>query len=426
MDTLSALEQQPRTGRMAKLIPPLDPASVLARIAPDKSRLLPLIGLPSTATIQAWRSSAQCETQTLIARRRELLADDPDDQEAAEIARRLPDATAELNRLERLLADCAERDTVQATRPAECWCLGVGGGGPVPANYHAGEHRTDGHCWCDTSSKPPSAYPPTETRQSRVLILGGLLWFERWCGCTEALRLQEERRNWQQRQTAIEANELKARLEYARTDALRSAGLTDKLRAYTFAEWPNLEPNLEVVDMLADFVAARISWQGKPGLYLHGPAGRGKTSCSAVVVMDWINAATALDESHDGYRNVLDPASAATFIDVQTFLRQIKESFNASPPNTAEVTYPAYRPGLVVLDDFGAEYQTPWVRATLLEVINYRCQRRLPTVFTSNYPLDDLAGRLTLGGAEDVEASRLVGRIREMATAVEIHGDNLR
>jgi DNA replication protein DnaC len=46
---------------------------------------------------------------------------------------------------------------------------------------------------------------------------------------------------------------------------------------------------------------------------------------------------------------------------------------------------------VLILDDYGAHSSTPWAEEKLFQLLNYRFNARLPTVITTNQPLDRLA-----------------------------------
>ena len=354
-----------------------------------------------------------------------LQSDDPDDPEIARLKLAGMDIASEIAQTRALLIRAEYRDEIAGDRPPGCWCLGIGGGGPVPSNYHPGPclRGSGGTCWCHASANPPHTRSALTTRPSTILWINGGLYFERWCSCDEAIRLQEEQRNHNQRELAARANEAQARLDQARALAIKDSGLTDKQRAYRLGDWENTKYNPHTIANADTFIKAG-EVHGCPGLYLSGEPRIGKTALAACIVKAWINACSEMDDHRDGHSLELAPRGRAVFIDVPSFLRRIRSSFNADPPNTEQITACAYQPGLLVLDDFGAEYQTPWVRATLFEIVNYRCQRRLPTVFTSNYSLETLALRLAVD-SESTEVGRLTGRICELAALVPVDGEDL-
>ena len=49
---------------------------------------------------------------------------------------------------------------------------------------------------------------------------------------------------------------------------------------------------------------------------------------------------------------------------------------------------------VLVLDDFGAESETPWANEKLYQILNYRTDLALPTVITTNLKLMDIEPRL--------------------------------
>jgi DNA replication protein DnaC len=49
---------------------------------------------------------------------------------------------------------------------------------------------------------------------------------------------------------------------------------------------------------------------------------------------------------------------------------------------------------LLVLDDLGTQNATPWAEEKLYQIFNFRYVNRLPTVITTNQPLDEIEGRI--------------------------------
>ena len=43
---------------------------------------------------------------------------------------------------------------------------------------------------------------------------------------------------------------------------------------------------------------------------------------------------------------------------------------------------------MLILDDYGAHSSTPWAEEKLFQLLNYRFNARVPTVITTNLPLD--------------------------------------
>ena len=73
--------------------------------------------------------------------------------------------------------------------------------------------------------------------------------------------------------------------------------------------------------------------------------------------------------------------------------------------------------GLVIFDDIGAEKLTDWVSETFYLIINRRYEEMLPTIFTSNLDIAQLAERI---------GDRTVSRIVEMCDIIKLDGKDRR
>ncbi|WP_433941408.1 primosomal protein DnaI [Paenibacillus lautus] len=84
---------------------------------------------------------------------------------------------------------------------------------------------------------------------------------------------------------------------------------------------------------------------------------------------------------------------------------------------------------LLIFDDIGAENLNPWVRDHVLgSILNFR-MNRLPTFYTSNYPLDGLEQHLSFtskDGEELHKGQRLMNRIAPFVDVVHLFGENQR
>ncbi len=152
------------------------------------------------------------------------------------------------------------------------------------------------------------------------------------------------------------------------------------------------------------------------GLIYIGPPGVGKTHLAAAV----------LSEVVERY-NV-----RGKFVDFTALLHQIQSTFdNSSSESKASILSPIVDAELLVLDELGAQKPTEWVRDTLYLIMNTRYTRRLPTIFTTNYRLDNVsANKPAVGGdrvrkqERDLLSTRLsellVSRLYEMAQPVKL------
>lgn len=179
-----------------------------------------------------------------------------------------------------------------------------------------------------------------------------------------------------------------------------------------------------------DFVQADGGFCDSGLLYV-GPPGIGKTHLAAAVLLELIRR----------YR------ARGRFVDFTSLIHQIQATFEpTSEESKRQVLDPVIEAEVLVFDELGAQKPTEWVRDTLYYVINSRYTRRLPTIFTTNYPLERTGppprprGPLPGTDADVVEAVKrrpgapafelleerisamLVSRLYQMAQPLELGG----
>ncbi len=83
------------------------------------------------------------------------------------------------------------------------------------------------------------------------------------------------------------------------------------------------------------------------------------------------------------------------FVVVPDLLDRLRSSYNPQNPQAFDQVFEAVRTApVLVLDDLGAQTGTPWADEKLFQLVNYRYNACLPTVFTTNLTVADLEARL--------------------------------
>ena len=176
--------------------------------------------------------------------------------------------------------------------------------------------------------------------------------------------------------------------EYVKEACLDNIYKTDKNRFKT-------------INYLMDFLDDYESKKECKGLYLHGNFGCGKT---------YLIAAIFNELAKKNYKS--------SIIFWPEFLRQaFNNDFNDKYEYVKSVP-------LLLIDDIGAENLTSWNRDEILCPLD----NKLTTFFTSNLNLKELESHLSnsKNGVDEVKANRIISRIEQLTTDIEMVSKNLR
>ena len=144
-----------------------------------------------------------------------------------------------------------------------------------------------------------------------------------------------------------------------------------------------MQENLDEAYRIAfDFAKLPEGW-----LVFMGETGCGKTHLAAAIV----------NYSYEA-------GKPALFVVVPEFLDHLRSAFSPDSKVSYDRLFESVKAApLLVLDDFGEQSTTPWVREKLYQLINYRYNGRLPTVMTTRLSFDEI-----LGEVDSAISSRLV------------------
>lgn len=113
-------------------------------------------------------------------------------------------------------------------------------------------------------------------------------------------------------------------------------------------------------------------------LILCGASGAGKTHLAAAIANER-----------------LSQGQPAFFVVAPDLLDHLRATYSPNSEVPYDVLLEQVRNApLLILDDLGAQSSTPWAQEKLFQIINHRYNSRLPTVITTNLPMDELDERL--------------------------------
>ena len=179
----------------------------------------------------------------------------------------------------------------------------------------------------------------------------------------------------------------------------------------TFASAEITSNNKQAFESAKAFVEnAKTVITNNIGLYLYGNNSSGKTYLMACICNE-----------------LVDKGYSCEFTSIPKLLAESGRNLRENRLSQAEIVDNLARKQFVFIDDLGKEflgnrndYNYSKAERLLLEVLNARYSNGLPTVFTSNYSLDEFIRKFNLDKA-------IVERLNEMATRIiRLDGDNFR
>ncbi len=192
---------------------------------------------------------------------------------------------------------------------------------------------------------------------------------------------------------------------FASPKRVREANLKDIYR--------NDRNRVEFMKYVNEFVFDYMHGKNPKGIYLHGSYGTGKTYLIAAL-----------------FNELAKKEVKSAIVYVPDFLRMLKSSMANEAENDFEDRYDYIKKiPLLLLDDIGAEYLTPWARDEILgTILQYRMDEELPTFFTSNLNLKQLEEHfsITANAKEEIKGRRMIERIKDLTKEFELVGESNR
>ena len=176
--------------------------------------------------------------------------------------------------------------------------------------------------------------------------------------------------------------------------------------------YKNDKKRIEFIKYVSKFIDDFSNNKECKGIYLYGSYGTGKTYLIAAL-----------------FNELAKKDIKSTIVYVPEFLRVLKATFNSDNEDFEDVYESVKKAPLLLLDDMGAEYLTPWARDEVLgTILQYRMDEGLPTFFTSNLDLKQLESHFanTSSGKEEIKARRMIERIKELTIPFELVGESNR
>lgn len=166
---------------------------------------------------------------------------------------------------------------------------------------------------------------------------------------------------------------------------------------------------VEVLKYIKEFMK---EFPNKKGIYLNGSFGSGKS---------YIINAVLNELSRKG--------NTCVSVYYPTLLKRLKDSFNNKNESFEQVFNELLSSDVLLIDDIGAENNTPWSRDEVLgTLLQSRMDNKKITFFTSNFTLGELELHLseTSSTTDKIKARRIIERIKELSIPISLIGEDKR
>lgn len=102
------------------------------------------------------------------------------------------------------------------------------------------------------------------------------------------------------------------------------------------------------------------------------------------------------------------------YVFLPEMVRQMRENFSSTNNANKELIDKCCAADILILDDFGAEYTSPWFYLNfLLIILNYRCETEKPIIFVSNFNFEKMT-KLLESRMKNIEKGAIDKDFQEM------------
>ncbi len=184
----------------------------------------------------------------------------------------------------------------------------------------------------------------------------------------------------------------------------------DKMLSLDMKDLEKSVERKEIYKELNGIAKSIIGKKETKGIYIHGEHGVGKSYVSTIM----------LNKMARGGLKVAQ-------IFMPEFVSYLK-SMMSNQQSSYELLDSLKRVDVLLIDDLGAETSSSWtINDILLPIMNYRAECKLPTLFTSQFTIDQYVAKCKKQSPElGQQAKRLAERIKMNTVQINMKGENHR
>ena len=193
---------------------------------------------------------------------------------------------------------------------------------------------------------------------------------------------------------------------HIRSNIVRSL-IPEKYRELKLADFNDSMQTTIALDEIDQFIQQYQTGNSK-GFYFHGSTGTGKTMLASHIAIRLIEE---------------NLTTSIRYIKFQRdFLEEIKATYSDNANNSRysekEIFDLNKNAEVLIIDEFGiGKTDSDWASSKIYDLIDYRYENELTTIFTSNYSIDYF---------KNYYSGRIYSRILEMTTRIEFSGVDYR